>query len=188
MNVFTGLLLRTVLCLLAVLGCGLLVPYRLLAEEAQGTTPAVATPEVPAASPKNDGKKDAKKKPKATAADAALTSEEGAPASDPGVPAAGKKAKRGDLQSSGVTEVVVTAQKRKQRAQEVPISIGVLNAPEDLFEDEHLQARGFFVEVAEADGSKALYPGPSYMFSAFDAVPRIRAPKLGEHTAGEMAQ
>jgi iron complex outermembrane recepter protein len=62
------------------------------------------------------GKKKKKKKP---AADAA-------PAED----AAGgekKGKKKREMLSSGMTEISVTAQKRKQKAQEVPISIGVLN-------------------------------------------------------------
>lgn len=78
--------------------------------------------------------------------------------------------------------LIQTAHDAYRDGQARGLPIGVLNAPEDLFEDEHLQARGFFQEVKEADGSKALYPGPSYVFSAFGAVPRTRAPKLGEHT------
>jgi crotonobetainyl-CoA:carnitine CoA-transferase CaiB-like acyl-CoA transferase len=78
--------------------------------------------------------------------------------------------------------LIQTAHEAYQDGQAAGLPIGVLNAPEDLFEDEHLIARGFFKEVVEADGSKALYPGPSYVFSAFDAVPRTRAPKLDEHT------
>ena len=63
------------------------------------------------------------------------------------------------------------------------LPIGVLNAPEDLFGDEHLKARGFFVDVEHEGLGKVTYPGPIYRFSSFGEVPRTAAPKLGEHTA-----
>lgn len=63
------------------------------------------------------------------------------------------------------------------------LPVGALNAPEDLFEDEHLQARGFFVEVEHEGAGAVLYPGASYRISAFGEVPRTRAPNLGEHNA-----
>jgi benzylsuccinate CoA-transferase BbsE subunit len=63
------------------------------------------------------------------------------------------------------------------------LPIGVLNAPEDLFDDEHLKARGFWVEVEHEGVGKVAYPGPTYRFSAFGEVERAPAPKLGEHTA-----
>jgi len=62
------------------------------------------------------------------------------------------------------------------------LPIGVLNAPEDLFDDEHLKARGFFVDVEHEGLGKVTYPGPIYRFSSFGEVPRTAAPKLGEHT------
>jgi len=61
------------------------------------------------------------------------------------------------------------------------LPIGVLNAPEDLFADEHLQARGFFVDVAHEGVGPVAYPGPIYRFSSFGEVARARAPALGEH-------
>ena len=61
------------------------------------------------------------------------------------------------------------------------LPIGVLNAPEDLFHDEHLQARGFFVDVEHEGLGAFAYPGSIYRFSSFGEVPRTRAPKLGEH-------
>jgi benzylsuccinate CoA-transferase BbsE subunit len=63
------------------------------------------------------------------------------------------------------------------------LPIGVLNAPEDLFGDEHLKAREFFVEVEHEGLGKVIYPGPLYRFSSFGEVARTAAPKLGEHTA-----
>lgn len=62
------------------------------------------------------------------------------------------------------------------------LPIGVVNAPEDLFEDEHFKERGFFSEVEHEGHGSVLYPGAPYAFSAFEAVPRKRAPHLGEHT------
>lgn len=63
------------------------------------------------------------------------------------------------------------------------LPIGVLNAPEDLFEDEHLQARGFFVDVEHEGMGKVTYPGAIYRFSSFGEVERTAAPKLGQHNA-----
>lgn len=62
------------------------------------------------------------------------------------------------------------------------LPIGVVNAPEDLFADEHLEARGFFIDVDHDTLGTFKYPGPPYRFSAFDAAARRRAPRLGEHT------
>jgi crotonobetainyl-CoA:carnitine CoA-transferase CaiB-like acyl-CoA transferase len=61
------------------------------------------------------------------------------------------------------------------------LPIGVLNAPEDLFEDEHLQARGFFVDVEHEGLGTVTYPGAIYRFSSFGEVARTAAPKLGQH-------
>jgi benzylsuccinate CoA-transferase BbsE subunit len=62
------------------------------------------------------------------------------------------------------------------------LPIGVLNAPEDLFDDEHLRAREFFVDVEHEGLGKVTYPGALYRFSSFGEVARTAAPKLGEHT------
>jgi crotonobetainyl-CoA:carnitine CoA-transferase CaiB-like acyl-CoA transferase len=63
------------------------------------------------------------------------------------------------------------------------LPIGVTNAPEDLFVDEHLQARGFFVPVEQPDGGTALQAGSPYRFSSFEAPGPGPAPRLGEHSA-----
>ena len=63
------------------------------------------------------------------------------------------------------------------------LPIGVLNAPEDLFEDEHLKAREFFVEVDHEGFGPVTYPGAIYRFSSFGEAVRTAAPNLGEHTA-----
>ena len=68
------------------------------------------------------------------------------------------------------------------------LPVGVLNAPEDLFEDEHLKARGFFVEVEHEGVGKVAYPGPIYRFSAFEEAPRTAAPRLGQHTAAVLGR
>jgi crotonobetainyl-CoA:carnitine CoA-transferase CaiB-like acyl-CoA transferase len=74
-----------------------------------------------------------------------------------------------------------------KEGQSAGLPIGVLNAPEDLFTDEHLVAREFFVNVEHEGLGAVAYPGSMYRFSAFGEVPRARAPKLGEHTAAVLA-
>jgi benzylsuccinate CoA-transferase BbsE subunit len=76
-----------------------------------------------------------------------------------------------------------TAQEAYHGGQARGLPIGPVNSPDDLFEDEHLRARGFFVEVAHDDGPAALYPGAPFRFSQYGAAPLARAPRLGEHTA-----
>lgn len=62
------------------------------------------------------------------------------------------------------------------------LPVGIVNAPEELLEDEHLVERQFFVPV-ETDTAlgEVLFPGDTYRFSAFASVPKRRAPRLGEH-------
>lgn len=60
------------------------------------------------------------------------------------------------------------------------LPIGPLRALEDLPQDEHLAARGYFVEV-DSDAGPVLFPGVPYRTSAFEAAPG-RPPRLGEHT------
>lgn len=67
---------------------------------------------------------------------------------------------------------------REGQARQLPV--GIIYAPEDLFADEHLLARDFFLEIEEADGSKVQYPGWPYRYSAFPLAEPRRAPKLGE--------
>jgi crotonobetainyl-CoA:carnitine CoA-transferase CaiB-like acyl-CoA transferase len=62
------------------------------------------------------------------------------------------------------------------------LPIGVLYSPDDLFENEHLLARDFFVDVEHADGSSGRYPAPAIRFSEYAPVTTVRAPLLGEHT------
>ncbi len=75
-----------------------------------------------------------------------------------------------------------------RQAQERGLPLGPVLAPEDLFEDEHLQAREFFVPVELPTGGEALFPASPYRFSYGTGGP-TRPPRLGEHTGevlGEM--
>jgi crotonobetainyl-CoA:carnitine CoA-transferase CaiB-like acyl-CoA transferase len=65
------------------------------------------------------------------------------------------------------------------------LPIGVVKAPEEVLSDEHLRARGFFADVALADGTTVQYPGAPYRFSDFAGPPLVRAPLLGEHASDE---
>ena len=84
--------------------------------------------------------------------------------------------------------LVHPADQMYKEGQAAGLPIGVLNAPEDLFEDEHLAAREFFVEVEHEGLGKVRYPGAICRFSSFGEVARLRAPKLGEHTRAVMAE
>jgi benzylsuccinate CoA-transferase BbsE subunit len=86
----------------------------------------------------------------------------------------------------GLVEVfflLQTADEAYHDGQARGLPIGVAYAPDDLFHDEHLRAREFFVEVEHDDLPPARYPGAPIRFSTFDSVRPTRAPRLGEHTA-----
>jgi crotonobetainyl-CoA:carnitine CoA-transferase CaiB-like acyl-CoA transferase len=68
------------------------------------------------------------------------------------------------------------------------LPIGILNAPEDLLDDEHLLARGFFVPVEHEGVGPVPYPGAPYRFSSMGPVPTRPAPCLGEHTKELLGQ
>lgn len=86
--------------------------------------------------------------------------------------------------------LVNSAAQMYREGQQRGLPIGTLNAPEELLEDPHLRARGFFVPVAH--GERAVeYPGAPYRFSAWEPVAPQRAPRLGnaQHAlAGVAAQ
>lgn len=63
------------------------------------------------------------------------------------------------------------------------LPVGVVNAPEDLYADAHLNARNFFTEVDHGEAGTVRYPGAPFWFSGFDLARRTRAPLLGEHDA-----
>ena len=69
---------------------------------------------------------------------------------------------------------------REGQARGLPI--GPVNAPDELFSDEHLAARGFFERVEHVDSPAGLYPGSPFRFSAMRSPAQRRAPRLGEHT------
>lgn len=76
-----------------------------------------------------------------------------------------------------------TAEEAYHDGQARGLPIGIVYAPDDLFDDEHLVARDFFVTVEHGDVAPAKYPGAPMRFSSYQAVDMVRAPRLGEHTA-----
>ncbi len=73
--------------------------------------------------------------------------------------------------------------------QRAGLSVGVINSPEEAFEDEHFKARGFQVPLHHADIDRTIiYPGAPYHLHASPWRLTRRAPKLGEHTAAVFAE
>jgi crotonobetainyl-CoA:carnitine CoA-transferase CaiB-like acyl-CoA transferase len=67
--------------------------------------------------------------------------------------------------------------------QSAGLSVGVINSPEEAFEDEHFKARGFQVPLHHADIDRTIiYPGAPYHLHASPWRLTRRAPKLGEHS------
>jgi crotonobetainyl-CoA:carnitine CoA-transferase CaiB-like acyl-CoA transferase len=60
------------------------------------------------------------------------------------------------------------------------LPIGVLNAPEDLYEDEHLRARGYFAQVDQPGFGSMLKPVAAYRFSDLGTVAPRPAARLGQ--------
>lgn len=78
----------------------------------------------------------------------------------------------------------VSAQEFFIGCQRAGLAVGVVNAPEEAFENEHFIARGFQVPVLHDDiGRTVVYPGAPYALKASPWAIRRRAPKLGEHDA-----
>ena len=75
-----------------------------------------------------------------------------------------------------------------KEGQAAGLPIGVLNAPEDLFGDEHLIARGFFIDVEHEGVGTVPYPGAAYRFTSFGEVARTPAPRLGADTGAVLAE
>ena len=78
----------------------------------------------------------------------------------------------------------VSAQEFFVGCQRAGLAVGVVNSPEEAFEDPHFKARGFHVPVAHDDiGRTVIYPGAPYALSASPWAISRPAPKLGEHDA-----
>lgn len=67
--------------------------------------------------------------------------------------------------------------------QRAGLPAGIVYSPEEAFEDEQFQARGYQVAVEHDDiGRTIRYPGAPYRLPASPWRISRRAPKLGEHT------
>lgn len=67
--------------------------------------------------------------------------------------------------------------------QDAGLAVGVINAPEEAFEDPHFKARGMQVDVHHDDIDRTIrYPGAPIRFEKTPWAITRRAPKLGEHT------
>jgi crotonobetainyl-CoA:carnitine CoA-transferase CaiB-like acyl-CoA transferase len=64
------------------------------------------------------------------------------------------------------------------QARQLPI--GVLSAPEELYDDVHLRARGFFEAVPQPGYGEVLHPASPFRMSAWARAGRGPAPRLGE--------
>jgi crotonobetainyl-CoA:carnitine CoA-transferase CaiB-like acyl-CoA transferase len=66
---------------------------------------------------------------------------------------------------------------------------GVIRAPEEVFDDRHLHARGHFVELPHPEIDRTVtYPGAPFLADASPWVMDRRPPLLGEHTAEVTAE
>jgi crotonobetainyl-CoA:carnitine CoA-transferase CaiB-like acyl-CoA transferase len=69
------------------------------------------------------------------------------------------------------------------------LAVGVINSPEEAFEDEHFIARGFQVPVRHDELDRdVVYPGAPYRFLRTPWRISRRAPRLGEHDAEVFAE
>jgi crotonobetainyl-CoA:carnitine CoA-transferase CaiB-like acyl-CoA transferase len=64
---------------------------------------------------------------------------------------------------------------------------GAINTVEDVFNDLHLKARGFFTEIDHPYTGPLKYPGAQFKMSETPWHPG-RAPLLGEHTQEILTQ
>ena len=78
----------------------------------------------------------------------------------------------------------VSAQEFFLGCQRSGLAVGVVNSPEEAFEDPHFKARGFQVPVYHEDLARTVvYPGAPYALKASPWTISRRAPRLGEHDA-----
>lgn len=77
----------------------------------------------------------------------------------------------------------VGAQDFFRGCQRAGLPVGVINSPEEAYEDQHFVARGFQVEVEHPElGRSFRYPGAPYAMERSKWAITRRAPQLGEHT------
>src|SRR5882757_890317 len=62
------------------------------------------------------------------------------------------------------------------------LPIGILNGPEDLYEDEHLVERGVFETIEQPGYGAVRFPTAPWRMSGMPASAREPAPTLGRHT------
>ena len=73
--------------------------------------------------------------------------------------------------------------------QNAGLAVGVINSPEEAFEDPHFKARGFHSNVYHDDLDQTfVYPGAPYRLPASPWSISRRAPHLGEHTQEVLAE
>jgi crotonobetainyl-CoA:carnitine CoA-transferase CaiB-like acyl-CoA transferase len=63
------------------------------------------------------------------------------------------------------------------------LPIGILNGPEDLYEDEHLAERGVFESIEQPGYGPVRFPTTPWRMSTVPGSPRRPAPTLGQHTS-----
>lgn len=73
-----------------------------------------------------------------------------------------------------------TKQEAMEKSQAEGYLAGAINTMEDVFNDPHLAARNFFVEIDHPVSGTLKYPGPPFIMSETSWKPG-RAPLLGEH-------
>ncbi len=76
-----------------------------------------------------------------------------------------------------------TVEELYREGQRRHLAMSPLRTVSEMCRDTHLAARGFFVESAPPDGSRARMPGPAYRLSRTPCAPRGAAPRAGEHDA-----
>ena len=63
----------------------------------------------------------------------------------------------------------------------VNIASAPLNSPEDVVNNRHLKARGFFAEIDHPETGKVAYPGAPFKMTETPSQARHPAPLLGQH-------
>ena len=74
-----------------------------------------------------------------------------------------------------------TVEEIYRNSQEHGAPVGAVRTADQVLKDKQMAARGFFVEVEQADKSKLVYPGVPYTFSEIQREAPLAAPTLGQH-------